>query len=64
MSLNQPFGFEFRVGVRHRGAMNAELPGQFAARGNAVAGAQLAGMHQRAQLVAQLNVQRNMAFGL
>ena len=37
---------------------------QFAAGGDAVAGAKFAGMDQGAELVAQLNVQRDVAFGL
>jgi len=47
VSLNQPLGLEFRIGIGDRGAMHAQRPGQFAAGGNAVPGTQIAGMHQR-----------------
>jgi len=40
------------------------LRGQLATRRDAVAGAQFAGMDQRAKLVAQLDIKRNVAFGL
>ncbi len=61
---DQAFGFEFGVGVGDGGAVDAQLQGQFAAGGNAVAGAQVSGVHQGAQLVAQLNIERHVAFGL
>ena len=64
MALDQAFGFEFGVGVGDGGAVDAELPGEFTAGGNAVAGAELAGMDEGAELVAELDVQRNVAFGL
>ena len=54
--LNQPFRFQFRVRVRHRGAVYAQHGGQFAACRNAVARAQITGMHQGAQLIAKLNI--------
>jgi len=44
--------------------MHAQHLGQFPAGGNPVAGAQIARMHQGAQLVAQLNVEGNVTFGL
>jgi hypothetical protein len=44
--------------------MYAQLRSQFAARGNAIAGAQLARVDHRAKLIAQLDVKRNVAFGL
>ena len=37
VALNQAFGFEFGIGVRDGGPMNAELRGKLAARGNAIA---------------------------
>ena len=40
VTLNQAFGFEFGVSIRHRGSVNAEVRGQFAARRNAISGAQ------------------------
>ena len=64
VALDQALGFEFSVGVCDRRPVNAELAGQFAACGNAVARAKLARMDERAQLIAQLYVQRNVAFGL
>src|SRR6266571_4777224 len=62
--LNQPFGFQLRVGVRHRRAMNAQHGRQLAARRDAVAGTQITGMHERAQLIAKLDVQRNVTLRL
>jgi hypothetical protein len=44
--------------------MNAELCGKFAAGGDAVAIAEFAAMHEGAQLVTKLDVERNVAFGL
>jgi hypothetical protein len=64
VAADQAFGLEFGVRIRYRRAMNAKLPGQFAARRNTVAGAQLPGVHPRAELIAQLHVQRNVALGL
>ena len=52
--LDQPFGFEFGIGVRDRRAVHAELTGKLAARGYAIAGAKLARMNQSAQLVAAI----------
>jgi hypothetical protein len=37
---------------------------QFAARGNAVAGAQFAAMHKRAELIAELHIERDVTFDL
>src|SRR3989441_7385658 len=62
--LNQPFGFQLRVSVRYRCAMNAQHGRQLAARRDAVAGAQITGMHERAQLIAKLDVQRNVTLRL
>ena len=64
VALNQAFGFEFGVGVCDGGAVNAELCSEFAAGGDAVAVAQFAAMDEGAKLVAQLDVERNVAFGL
>ncbi len=64
MPLNQPFGFQFGVSIGNCRSVHAQLQRQFAAGGNAVARAQIAGVHQRAKLVAQLDVERNMAFRL
>jgi hypothetical protein len=44
--------------------MDAQLRRQFAARGDAIAGLEFAGMHQAAKLVAQLDIQWNVAFWL
>jgi hypothetical protein len=64
MAADQSFGFQFSVGVRNRCTVDAELAGKFAARRDAVSGAKLAGMHQRAQLIAKLHVQRYVTFRL
>ncbi len=64
MALNQSFRLKLRIGVRHRGAVYAELAGQLAARRDAVPRAQIARVHQGPQLVAQLNIKRHMTFGL
>jgi hypothetical protein len=44
--------------------MNAKYGRQFAARRDPVAGPQVTRMNEGAQLIAKLNVKRNMAFGL
>jgi hypothetical protein len=44
--------------------MNAEHGGEFAARWNAVAWAQVTRVHQGAQLVAKLNVERDVTLWL
>src|SRR5713101_2522824 len=64
VALNQAFRFQLGISVRHRGAVNAEHGGEFAARRNAVAGPQIACMHEGAQLVAKLDVQRNVTLWL
>ena len=64
MPADQTFRFQFSVSVCDRGAMDAEHLRQFPAGGNAVAGTQIARMDQGAQLVAQLNVEGNVTFGL
>src|SRR5207253_10951357 len=56
--------FRSRVSVRHGGAMHAKLRGQLAAGGNAIARPQVAGMNQRTQLVAELDIEGNVALGL
>src|SRR6267143_4520426 len=64
MAADQSFGFELRVRVGDCGAMDAELHSEFAARRKAVSKAQFACVYQGAKLVAQLDVERNVAFGL
>ena len=64
VSLDEAFGLEFGVGVGDGGAMNTEHLREFAAGGNAVAGAKVTGMNEGAKLIAELNVERNVAFGL
>jgi ABC-type sulfate/molybdate transport systems ATPase subunit len=44
--------------------MNTEHLRKFAAGGNAVAGAKVTSVNQGAKLIAELNVQGNVAFGL
>ena len=56
MSLNQSLRFQFGVGVGHRGAMHAQHGSELPACRNAVAWAQITGMHQGAQLVAKLHI--------
>ena len=62
--LDQTFGFEFGVSVGHGGAVDAQVGSEFAAGRDAVAGAQFPAMDQRAQLIAQLNIERDMTFSL
>ena len=64
VAADEPFGFELGVRVGNGGAVNAQLHGEFAAGGNAFARAQIPAMNQRANLIAQLDVQRNVALGL
>ena len=64
MAANQPFGFELSVSVRDSRAVNAKLHGEFAAGGDAVPGAEIPGVDERAKLVAQLDIERNVTFGL
>ena len=61
---NKPFRFQFRVGVGDRGAMYAQLHGQFARGRNAVSDAQISTVNQRAHLITQLYVERNVTFEL
>jgi hypothetical protein len=62
VAFDKAFGFQLGVGVGYGGAVDAQLLGQFAAGGNAIAQAQFAGMDQGAQLVSQLDVEGNAAF--
>ena len=64
VALNQAFGFQLGVSIRYRGAVNAEHGRELAARRNAVAGTQISRVHEGAQLVAKLDVQRNVALWL
>ena len=64
MAADEAFGFEFGVGVGDGGAVDAQLRREFAARGDALAGTQISAMHQRANLVAQLDIERNVTLGL
>jgi hypothetical protein len=64
VAADQAFGFEFRVRIGDRGAVHAELHRKLAARRDAVSRTQIACVHQRAKLVPQLDVKRNMAFRL
>ena len=62
--LDQAFGFKFGVGIGHGGAVHAQVGGQLAAGRDAVASTQFAGMDQRAQLIAQLHIKRDVTFSL
>src|SRR6266446_60249 len=64
VALDQPFRLQFGVSVCHRGAVNAEHSGKLAARRDAIARAQVTRVDERAQLVAKLDVQRNVALRL
>jgi hypothetical protein len=44
--------------------MNAQQGGELAAGGNAIAGAQVAGVDERAELVTELDVKRDVGFWL
>jgi hypothetical protein len=44
--------------------MHAQVLSKLAAGGNPVAGAQFTGMYQRAELIAELYVERDVAFAL
>ena len=64
VAADEAFGFKLGVGICDGGAVNAQLSGEFAAGGNALAGAQISAMNQGANLVAQLDVERNVTLGL
>jgi hypothetical protein len=64
VTLDQSFRFELGIRVGHGGAMDAQNLRQFAAGGNAITGTQVTGMNEGAQLVAELNIKGDMAFGL
>src|ERR1700693_3971819 len=64
VAADQAFGFELGVRVCDGGAVNAQLRGEFAACGGAFSRAQIASVNQRADLIAQLDVERDVAFGL
>ncbi len=64
VALDEAFGFEFGVGIGDGGAMDAEGESEFAAGGDAVTGTQIAGMDQGTELVAKLDVEGDVAFGL
>jgi ABC-type sulfate/molybdate transport systems ATPase subunit len=64
VAADQAFGFKLRIRVSDGSAVHAELHSKFTARRNAVSGAQIPGVYQGAKLVAQLNVERDVAFGL
>ena len=64
VAVDEAFGFELGVGVGDGRAVDAQLRGKFAACGNALARAQIAAMNEGADLVAQLDVERDVTFGL
>src|SRR5262249_29976542 len=64
VALYQAFGFELRIGIGHRGPVDAQNGREFPAGRDAVAGAQIACVHQGTKLVAQLDIERNVAFRL
>jgi hypothetical protein len=64
VTLDQAFRLKLCVGVRDGGAVHAKHGGELTAGGNAVAWAQIAGVHKGAQLVAKLDVQGDVALRL
>jgi hypothetical protein len=64
MALDEALGFKFGVGVGDSGAVNAKGKGEFAAGGDAIAGAKIASVDQGTKLVAKLDVEWDVAFGL
>src|ERR1019366_3540160 len=64
VAADEPFGFELGIRVRDGGAVNASMRREFAACGDAFARTQIAPMNQRANLIAQLDVERNVTLGL
>jgi hypothetical protein len=64
VALDEALGFQFSVSVCNGGAVNTEDLGEFPARGNAVARTKVTGVNEGAELVAQLDVERDMTFGL
>jgi hypothetical protein len=64
MALDKAFGFEFGVGVGDGGAMDAKRESEFAAGRDAVTGTKIAGVDQGTKLVAKLDVEWDVAFGL
>jgi len=64
VALDEAFGFEFGVGVGDGGAMDAKRESEFAAGRDAVTGTKIAGVDQGTKLVAKLDVEWDVAFGL
>jgi len=64
VALDEAFGFEFGVGIGDGGAMNTEGESEFPAGGDAVTGTQIASVDQGTELVAKLDVEGDVAFGL
>jgi len=64
VALDEAFGFEFSVGIGNGGAVNAESESELAAGGDAVTGMKIASMDEGTELVAKLDVERDVAFGL
>jgi hypothetical protein len=64
MALDKAFGFEFGVGVGDGGAMDAKRESEFTASWDAVTGTKIASVDQGAELVAELDVEWDVAFGL
>jgi hypothetical protein len=64
VALNQAFGFQLGVSIRHGRAVNAKHSRELAAGRNAVAGAQIACVHEGAQLIAKLDVEWNVTLWL
>jgi len=64
VSLDEALGFEFGVGIGDGGAMDAESESEFAASGDAVTGTKIAGVDEGTELIAELDIERNVTFGL
>ena len=64
MALDEALGFEFSVGIGDGGAVNTENLREFAAGRNTVTRTEVPGVNEGAELVAQLDIEGDMAFGL
>jgi hypothetical protein len=64
VTLDETLGFKFGVRVGDGGAMNAEGESEFTAGGDAVTGTQIASVDQGTKLVAKLDIEGDVAFGL
>jgi hypothetical protein len=64
VTLNQPLGFQFRIGVRHGRAVDSQHRCQFPTGWNPVTLPQVTCVNERSELIAELHIERNVAFRL